>query len=151
MVEAYGLIYPGGTSVGYFQIRMSGGGDLDLTSSLEAKFGARSGQVHQIRGKIWESSVTTRRKSWEKVPILESYLKFRGQNLGYLSFIFLEAKFGAPTRISEANFGAKPPRPPNMEVPPGLIYPHHSGENSTLFLLFIFVVNEICNVGTSKI
>ena len=26
----------------------------DLTSSLEAKFGARSGQVHQIRGKTWE-------------------------------------------------------------------------------------------------
>ena len=28
------------------------GGALDLTSSLEAKFGARSGQVHQIRGKL---------------------------------------------------------------------------------------------------
>ena len=27
---------------------------LDLTSSLEAKFGARSGQVHQIRGKTLE-------------------------------------------------------------------------------------------------
>ena len=26
------------------------------------------------------------------------------QNLGYLSLIFLEGKFGAPTRISEANF-----------------------------------------------
>ena len=39
--------------------------------------------------------------------------------MGYLSFIFLEAKFGAPTRISKANFGAKPPQPPNMEVPPG--------------------------------
>ena len=65
------------------------------------------------------SSVTTRRKSWEKkVPILGSYLKFRGHNLGYLSFIFLEAKFGAPTRISEAKFGAKLPRPPDMKVPP---------------------------------
>ena len=30
------------------------GGGLDLTSSLEAKFGARSGRVHQIRGKTWE-------------------------------------------------------------------------------------------------
>ena len=30
------------------------GGGLDLTSSLKAKFGARSGQVHQIRGKFWE-------------------------------------------------------------------------------------------------
>ena len=38
----------------YFQIRRSGEGGLDLTSSLEAKFGARSGQVHKIRGKIWE-------------------------------------------------------------------------------------------------
>ena len=37
---------------GYFHIRRSGG--LDLTSSLEAKFGARSGQVHQIRGKTWD-------------------------------------------------------------------------------------------------
>ena len=31
-----------------------GGGGVDLTSSLEAKFGARSGQVQQIRGKTWE-------------------------------------------------------------------------------------------------
>ena len=34
-----------------------GGGawrSLDLTSNLEAKFGARSGQVHQIRGKTWK-------------------------------------------------------------------------------------------------
>ena len=38
--------------------------------------------------------------------------------MGYLSLIFLEAKFGAPARISEANFGAKPPRPPDMEVFP---------------------------------
>ena len=82
----------------------------------------------KIWGKVWPSSqnkrknlgssVTKRRKSWETVPILGSYLKFRGQNLGYLSFMFLEAKFGAPTRISEAKFGAKPPRPPDMKVPP---------------------------------
>ena len=41
---------------GYFQIRRSGGGGggLDLTSSLEEKFGARSGQVHEIRGKTWK-------------------------------------------------------------------------------------------------
>ena len=29
------------------------GGGLDLASSLEAKFGAKFSQVHQIRGKIW--------------------------------------------------------------------------------------------------
>ena len=33
---------------------LGGGGGSDLTSSLEAKFGARSRQVHQIRGKVWE-------------------------------------------------------------------------------------------------
>ena len=97
-------------------------GRLDLTL---IKFGGK------ICGKVWLSSpnkrkklgsfVTTRCKSWEKVPILGSYLNFRGQNVGHLSFIFLEAKFGAPTRISEAKFGAKPPPPPpltskNMEV-----------------------------------
>ena len=39
---------------GYFHIGRSGGEGLDLTSSLEPKFGARPGQVHQIRGKTWE-------------------------------------------------------------------------------------------------
>ena len=95
---------------GYFELENGGGGGgggLDLTSSLEAKFGAISPNKRKNLG----SSVTTRRKRSKKVPILGSYLKFRGQNLGYLSLIFLEAKFGAPTRISEANFGAKPPSP----------------------------------------
>ena len=60
----------------------------------------------KFRGKIWgkvwpsspnkrknvRSSVTARRKSSEKVPILVSYLKFRGQNLGYLSLIFFGGK-----------------------------------------------------------
>ena len=93
---------------------------MDLTSGLEAKFGVRSGQVHKIRGKIWEVLSPKDAKVEKRyLPILGSYLKFRGQKLAYLSFIFLEAKFGAPTRISEAKFGAMPPppRPPNMEVP----------------------------------
>ena len=68
------------------------------------------------------SSVTTRRKRWEKVPIFGSYLKFRVQNLGYLSLIFLEAKFGAPTRSSEANFGAKAPDLLIWKYPPGTMY-----------------------------
>ena len=105
------------TPGGYFQIRRSGG------LGPHIKFGGKIwGKVRSSspnERKNLGSSVTTRRKSWEKVPILGSHLKFRGQNLGYLSFIFLDAKFGAPTRISEAKFGAKPPpRPPNMEVPP---------------------------------
>ena len=107
------IVYPGG----YFQIRRSGGG-----LGPHIKFGGKIwGKVRPSspnERKNLGSSVATRRKSWGKVPILGSYLKFRGQNLGYLSFIFLEAKFGAPTRISEAKFWAKPPRPPNMDVPP---------------------------------
>ena len=46
-------------------------------------------------------------KFGERVPILGSYLKFKGQNLGYLSPVFLEAKFGTTSW------------PPNMEVTPG--------------------------------
>ena len=95
---------PGG---GYLHIRRSGA--LDLTSSFDSKFGARSGQVHQIRGKIREILLPQDTKVGKKILILGSNLKFRGQNLEYLSLIFLEAKFGAPTRNSEANFGAKTP------------------------------------------
>ena len=85
---------------------------MDLTSSSKAKFGARFSQVHQIRGKIWEVLLPQDAKFGKESQFwrhLGLYLKFKGQNLGYLSPIFLEGKFGAPTRISEANFGAKPP------------------------------------------
>ena len=82
----------------YFHIRRSGG--LDLASGLEAKFGARFSEVHQIRGKIWgvlslqDAKIG---KNHNFAGHLGLYLKFKGQNLGYLSPIFLEAKFGAPT------------------------------------------------------
>ena len=106
---------------GYFHIRRRGGGGGGLGPHI--KFGGKIwGKVRPSspnKRKNLGNSVTARRKSWEKIPILGSYLKFRGQKLGYLPLIFLEAKFGAPTRISEANFEAKLPRPPNMEVPPG--------------------------------
>ena len=96
--------YGGGYSA-QGSISISGGrGGLVLASSLEAKFGARFSQVHQIRGKIWEipllqdAKIGKESKFWGHLGL---YLKFKGQNLGYLSPIFLEAKFGA-----------KPPPPP---------------------------------------
>ena len=93
---------PGGTSI-------SGGRrGLDLTSGLEAKFGARFVKVHQIKGKLGKFCYHKTQKLG-RIPILGSYLKLKRQNLEYLSPIFLKAKFGAPTRISEGNFGAKPP------------------------------------------
>ena len=93
---------------GYFQIRRSRGG-VGPHIKFEGKIWGKVRPSSQDKRKNLGSSVTKRSKSWENVPILGSYLKFRGQNLGYLSFILLEAKFGAPTRISEAKFRAKPP------------------------------------------
>ena len=93
-------------------------GACRLTSGLEAKFGVRSGQVHKIRGKIWEVLSPKRHKSWEKVPILGSVSEIQRAKFGVFVIYIFGGKFEAPTRISEAKFGAKPPRPPNMEVPP---------------------------------
>ena len=86
-----------------------GGGGLGPHIKFEGKIWGKLQPSSPNKRKNLGSSVTTKHKRLEKVPILGSYLKFRGQNLGYLSLIFLEAKFRAPTRISEANFGAKPP------------------------------------------
>ena len=109
---------------------------MDLASSLEAKFGVRSlnkrkslGRSGTTRGKKWD--ITRDRESYiicldvtlnltreynadenswrSSTQILGSYLKFKGQSLGYFSPICLVAKFGALTRISEANCVAKPP------------------------------------------
>ena len=104
---------------GYLHIRRSGGeGGLDLTSSLEAKFGARYGQVHQIRGKTWEILLPQDTKVG-KNPNFGVKSQIQKAKFGLFVTYILEAKIGAPTRISEANFGAKPPpRPLNMEVPP---------------------------------
>ena len=94
------------TPRGYFQIRRSEG--LGPHIKFGGKICCKVRPSSQNKRKNLGSSVTTRRKSWEKVPILGSYVKSRRHNLGYLLFIFLEAKFGTPTRISEAKFWAKP-------------------------------------------
>ena len=86
-----------------------GGGGLRPDMNFGGKIRDKIRPTSPNKRKNLGNPVTTRHKSWEKIPILGSNLKFRGQNLGYLSPIFLEAKFGSPTRISEANFGAKPP------------------------------------------
>ena len=72
--------------------------------------------------------------------------------MGYLSLIFLEAKFAAPIRISEANFGAKPPRLPNMEVPPWDFLDKGSYSNTVVRLkpkvikptFWTEVITEVC-------
>ena len=89
---------------------------MDLASSWEAKFGARSSQGHQVNGKKVGRSDKRRRKNWGKPLILGLYLKFKWKHLGYLSSIFLEAN---SRQISEAILGLSP-RPPDMNVPLGL-------------------------------
>ena len=98
-------LHPGG---GYFHIRRSGGGGLDLTSSLEAKFGVRSGQVHQIRGKIWEVLLPQDTKVG-KNPILGSYLKFRGQIWGICHLYFWRQKLGLQQEFQRQILGPSPP------------------------------------------
>ena len=61
------------------------------------------------------SSVTTRRKSWERIPVLGSYLKFKGQIVGYLSPIVLEAKLGPRHEFQRQILGLSPP-PPDLLI-----------------------------------
>ena len=129
------LLSRGDLPGGYFYIRRSGG--LDLTSSLEAKVKARFSQVHQIRGKSWEVLLPQDAKVGKKSQFwghLGLYLKFKGQNLVYLSTIFLEAKFGAPTRISEANLEA---------LAPDLLIWKYAGGN----ICFLFTWTKVTSTG----
>ena len=109
-----------------------GGGGL----GPHIKFGGKIwGKVRPSSPTNWKnlgSSVTTRRKSREKVPILGSYLKFRGQNLGYLSFIFWRQNLGLQQDFQRQNLGPSPPRPPNMEVPPGVKFAKKSRKSQLL-------------------
>ena len=92
---------------------------MDLTSSSEAKFGARSSQVHQIRGKLGNFCYYKTQKLG-KNPNFGVKSEIQRAKFGYLSPKFLEAKFGVPTRISDANFGAKPPDFLIWKYPPGV-------------------------------
>ena len=106
----------GGTSM------LGSRGGLDLTSSLEAKFGTRFSQVHQIRGKIWEVLLPQDAKFGKESQFwghLGLYLKFKGQNLGYLSPIFLEAKLGLLPEFQRQNLGSSLPDLLIWKYPPG--------------------------------
>ena len=90
------VFIPGGTSI---LLGQGGRGGLGPDIKFRGKIWGKVQPSSPNKMKYLGTSVITRRKSWGKIPILGSNLKFRGQNLGYLSSKFLEAKFGAPTRI----------------------------------------------------
>ena len=86
-----------------------GGGGLDLTSSLEAKFGARSDQVHQIRGKTWEVLLPQDAKVGKKSQFWGHTWNSEGKIWVFVTYIF-GGKIWDSTRISEGKFGAKLPQ-----------------------------------------
>ena len=100
---------------GYFQIRSGG---LDLTSSLEAKFGVRSGQVHQLNGKTWEILPPQDAKVG-KSPNFGVIFEIQRAKFGvFVTYIFGGKILGFNKNFRGKFWGQAPPRPPDMEVPP---------------------------------
>ena len=97
-----------------------GGGGLDLTSSLEAKFGARSGQVHQLKleeklGKFCHHKTQKLGKS----PNFGVISEIQRVKFGvFVTYIF-GGKIWGSNKNFRGKFWGQAPLPPNMEVPPG--------------------------------
>ena len=90
---------------------------MDLTPSLEAKFGARSGQVHQIRGKTWEILLPQDTKVG-KNPNFGVKSQIQRAKFGvFVTYIF-GSKIWGPYKNFRGKFWGQGPRPLNMEVPP---------------------------------
>ena len=89
---------------------------MDLTSSSEAKFGARSGQVRQIEGKTWEV-LSPQDAKVGKSPNFGVISELQRAKFG----VFVTYIFGGKIWGSNKNFRGKflgqAPRPPDMEVP----------------------------------
>ena len=101
---------------GYFQIRKSGG--LNLTSSWEAKFGARSGQVHQIRAKSWKVRSPQDAKVGEHPNFVAISEIQRAKFGAFVTYIF-GSKIWGSNKNFRSQFRGQAHRSPDMEVPPG--------------------------------
>ena len=84
-------------------------GGLDLTSSLEAKFGARSGQVHQIRGKFGKSCHHKTQKLG-KSPNFGIIPEIQRAKFGvFVIYIFGGKILGLQQEFQRQNLGPSPP------------------------------------------
>ena len=86
-----------------------GGRDLDLTSSLEAKFGARSGQVHKIRGKFWEVLSPKDAKVGKKSQFWGHIWSSEGKIWGICHLYFWRQNLGLQQEFQRQNLGPSPP------------------------------------------
>ena len=99
---------PGGV-LPYQEVEWGKGGGLGPGIEFRGKIWGKVQSISPNKRKNLGSSITTRRKNWKRITILGAFGAISGikrAKLGYLSPIFLEAKFGALTWISEAKFGA---------------------------------------------
>ena len=100
---------------GYFHVWEVG--ELGPDIKFGGKIWGKAQQSLPNKRKYLGSSVTTRRKSWERIPILGSYLKFIGQNLGTSHLYFWRQNLGLRHKFQRQILGPSP-RPPDMEVLP---------------------------------
>ena len=106
---------------------------MDLTSGLKAKFGVRSGQVHKIRGKIWEVLSPKDAKVGKKYQFWGLISEIQRAKFGvFVIYIFGERIWGSNKNFRGKIWGQAPPRPPNMEVPP---WEFTSGVKDVTFVL----------------
>ena len=108
---------------------------MDLTSSSEAKFGARSGQVYQIREKAWEI-LSPQDAKVGKRPKFGVISEIQRVKFGvFVTYIFGGKIWGSNKNV-RGKFWSQVPRSPNMEVPP---------PPGTLLTLFSW--HKVNNVG----
>ena len=81
---------------------------MDLTSSLEAKFGARSGQVHKIRGKIWEV-LSPKTQKLGKSPNVGVISEIQRAKFGVFVIYIFGGKIWGSNKNFRGKIGAKPP------------------------------------------
>ena len=119
LFRSIGIGLPWGNS-----ILRGGGGGLDLTSSLEAKFGAKLSQIYQIKGKTWEV-LSPQDAKFGKNPYFGVISEIQMAKFGVL----VTYTFGGKIWGSNKNLGRKfwgqagqAPRPPDIKVPLGLTY-----------------------------